>query len=247
MKYLKNFYLIPWTLWCIVSFAVIGVVMTTFIVILLTINTKDAVRWAHHIPTWIGRWTLFLWGVRVEVKNQQFVEVSKQYIFVGNHRSMLDALLSAGLIRNYKKFIGKAELLQWPIVGYVLKNMYIPVKRENKESRKWSMEQLFEKVQDKNVSMVMFSEGTCNTTHNVLLPFKDGAYHLSCATTIPILPFVIYGADQVWHRDLWLIRPGKVFLEFLKPVMPYENTEEGIQSMKQEVYRQIEMKYISYW
>ena len=193
-------------------------------------------KWTHQMPTIIGRILAFLWGIRVIESGRENFDSDKQYIFVGNHRSFLDAIISGGFIYNYKKFIGKAEILKWPFMGFILRKLYIPVKREDKDSRKKSMEQLIEKMKE-GYSMVVFSEGKSNTTDEPLLPFKDGAYTTSCETKIPIVPFVMYGADHIWPRKQFLIRPGKIYLDFLPIAEALEPNEDNIQRQKELVFQ----------
>jgi 1-acyl-sn-glycerol-3-phosphate acyltransferase len=194
------------------------------------------------MPTIIGRISAFLWGIRVIESGRDHFDMKTQYIFVGNHRSFIDAIISGGFIYNYKKFIGKAEILKWPFMGFILRKLYIPVKREDKDSRKKSMEQLIEKMKE-GYSMVVFSEGKSNTTDEPLLPFKDGAYSTSCETKIPIVPFVMYGADDLWPRKQLLIRPGKIYLDFLPVVEPLEPSEDNIQIQKEFVFQAMLKKY----
>jgi 1-acyl-sn-glycerol-3-phosphate acyltransferase len=91
--------------------------------------------------------------------------------------------------------------------------------------------------------MVVFSEGKSNTTDEPLLPFKDGAYSTSCETKIPIVPFVMYGADDLWPRKQLLIRPGKIYLDFLPVVEPLEPSEDNIQIQKEFVFQAMLKKY----
>ena len=244
MIYLKKAYLIPFTLWCGLVFGTVTAVLFIILLLLLNFGGQKAYRWAHEIPTYCGKIIAKLWFVKVHISYQSTLDTQKQYIFVGNHRSMLDAIISAGFIPNLKKFIGKAEILKWPFVGYLLKKLYIPVQRDQKDSRKWSMVQLLEKMKE-GMSIVIFSEGTCNATENVLLTFKEGAYRASAATQIPILPFVIIGADRLWHRSVWLIKPGSVSLHFLDPVAPpiSEDIDE-ITKQRDLVFEKIHDYYI---
>ena len=121
-------------------------------------------------------------------------------------------------------------------MGFILRKLYIHVKREDKDSRKKSMEQLIEKMKE-GYSMVVFSEGKSNTTDEPLLPFKDGAYTTSCETKIPIVPFVMYGADHIWPRKQFLIRPGKIYLDFLPIAEALEPNEDNIQRQKELVFQ----------
>lgn len=202
-------------------------------------------RWAHQIPTIIGRLSAFFWGVYVEVSGREHFNDNQQYIFVGNHRSMLDAIISGGFIVNPKKYIGKAEILKWPFMGYMLRRMYIPVKRDSKESRIWSKEQLVLKMKE-GYSMIIFAEGKTNSSHEAFLPFKDGAFTTSCEMQIPIVPFVIYGADKLWHRTIWLIRPGKVYLKLLPVIHPMENSLENIEKLKNKCYDMMLENYLMF-
>ena len=245
MIYLKRFYLIPWTLWCGLSFLVLNILFFPFMYLFLLSGNKTLYRWTHQMPTIIGRISAFLWGIRVIEYGRDHFDMKTQYIFVGNHRSFIDAIISGGFIYNYKKFIGKAEILKWPFMGFILRKLYIPVKREDKDSRKKSMEQLIEKMKE-GYSMVVFSEGKSNTTDEPLLPFKDGAYSTSCETKITIVPFVMYGADDLWPRKQLLIRPGKIYLDFLPPVLPLDSTEENIQIQKETVYNQMLETYLKH-
>lgn len=238
IQYLKKIYLLPWTLWCGLSFAIVTAIMFVVLFVFLNIPSRKTYLWAHQIPTIVGKIIAKLWLVRVEIIYEQPLDSSKQYIFVGNHTSMLDAIVSGGYIPNIKKFIGKAEILKWPFLGYLLRKLYIPVQRENKDSRKWSMDQLFEKMKE-GMSIVIFAEGTCNTTNKLLKEFKDGAFVVSCKLQIPIIPFVIIGAKKIWSRDVWLISPGKTQIIFKKEIMPKIDTTENVENLKQEVFNKI--------
>lgn len=244
MIYLKRFYLIPWTLWCGLIFLILNLIAFPFMYLFLLSGNKKLHHITHHLPTIIGRISAFLWGLRVVETGREHFDPNTQYIFVGNHRSFLDAIISGGFIYNPKKFIGKAEILKWPFMGFILRKLYIPVKREDKDSRKKSMEQLIEKMKE-GYSMVVFSEGKTNTTDEPLLPFKDGAYATSCETKIPIVPFVMYGADDLWPRKQILIRPGKIYLDFLPIVPPKDSTETAIQEQKKQVFEAMLDKYIA--
>jgi 1-acyl-sn-glycerol-3-phosphate acyltransferase len=242
IAHLKKIYLLPWTIWCMLVFIFFNLIFFPFLFIFISSGNAKLYRWAHYIPSIIARCSLFFWGVGVEVKGRELFDWQTQFIFVGNHRSMIDALVSGAFIYNPKKYIGKAEILNWPFLGYILRKLYIPVKRDNDESRKWSREQLIIKMKE-GFSMVIFAEGKTNASTDILLPFKSGAFTTSCETQVPILPFVMYNADKIWHRSIFFIRPGKIYLDFLKPIVAPENTIEKIEEMKDYTYDLIIDKY----
>lgn len=172
-------------------------------------------------------------GIKVKVHNMDLLDKQKQYIFIGNHMSYLDALISAVSNKNYKKYIGKAEILNYPVLGYLLKKLYVPVQRDQKESRKWSMEAMFKYLKD-GAGMVIFPEGTCNTTHELLKEFKDGAFSLSIQLNIPIAVCTIVGAAELMPRKLLSIRPGKIEVYWTKIIDPNAYTLDQIHLMKED-------------
>ena len=243
LNILKYPFLLLWTIWCALVFVFFNLLGFPFIFLFLLIKNERLYKWAHHIPSLIAQFSLFFWGIRVKKNHLGRFDHSHQYIFIGNHRSMLDALVSGACIPNYKKFIGKAEILRWPFLGYILKRLYIPVKREDETSRKWSREQLLLKMKE-GFSMVIFAEGKTNTSSQPLLPFKSGAFSTSCQLQIPLVPFVIYNADNLWHRKTWLIRPGKITLSFLPAIQPLENNEINIQKLQENAHESILSEYL---
>lgn len=170
-------------------------------------------------------------GIKVEIHHQELLDEEKQYILIGNHMSYLDALVSAVASKNYKKYIGKAEILHYPVMGYLLRKLYVPVQRDQKTSRKWSMESMFKYLQD-GASMVIFPEGTCNTTPELLKDFKDGAFSLSVQLKIPIAVSTYVGVGEIMPRKLLSIRPGKIHVYWNKIIEPDKFSLEDIDEMK---------------
>lgn len=188
----------------------------------------------HFAPIYFSHATLFLMGIRVNVHNLALLDTTQQYILVGNHMSYLDALISAVASKNYKKYIGKAEILHYPVMGYLLKKLYVPVQRDQKESRKWSMEAMFKYLKD-GASMVIFPEGTCNTTSGLLKDFKDGAFSLSVQLNIPLAVCTIVGAADLMPRKLLSLRPGKIEVYWTKILDPKHYEISNLDDMKLDV------------
>jgi len=200
----------------------------------LNIPGKKVYRAMHFAPVYFSHITLFLMGMKVNVHDIELLDEEKQYILVGNHMSYLDALISAVASRNYKKFIGKAEILNYPVLGYLLKKLYIPVQRDQKESRKWSMEKMFNYLKD-GAGMVIFPEGTCNTTPELLKDFKDGAFSLSIQLNIPLAVCTIVGASERMPRKLLSLRPGKIEVYWTKIFDPKLYDLNDLDAMKNDV------------
>ena len=62
------------------------------------------------------------------------------HIYIANHASYLDPVFTTYLIKKKHKYLGKAEVLNWPVFGFVVRKYIIAVKRELKKSRSKSMD-----------------------------------------------------------------------------------------------------------
>ena len=144
-------------------------------------------------------------------------------------------MITGSIIPNYIKFIGKAEILKWPILGYLLKKLYIPVERDNKLGRAWSLEQLYIKAKE-GASMVILPEGTCNMGPSLLKHFHDGAFRLAIDEKLPMAIMTIIGAGELWPRNQILIRPGKilVYWDYLEITEEFTSIEK-LEALKDKV------------
>lgn len=209
---------LPWTVWCTIVFFTLVFCLFPFLVAVVIINYPPLIRWAHFVPPWCARLVLFLWGIRIKrMGNFDAINPEHQYIFVANHRSYLDALISASSTYNFVKFLGKAEILHWPVLGYLLNKFYVPVWRDDKEHRQWSMQQMQQKLET-GASFYIFPEGTCNTEKTLLKHFHSGAFRLAIQNQLPIAPLTFIGTAEHFPRHGYMLIPGTVYVYYHTPI-----------------------------
>ena len=138
-------------------------------------------------------------------------------IYVSNHMSYLDAFIAGATIPNFLKYLGKAEILAWPGLGYLLKKFYVPVWRDDPEHRHRSMEQMNEKLKT-GASFFICPEGTCNTTPELLKYFHKGAFRLAIHNQIPVVPLTFVGAADLFPRNGFMLRPGTITVYWSQPI-----------------------------
>lgn len=237
MKSIRHFLLyLPWTLWCLLTLAVIMIIAFPVLACFIYSGNRTLIRKAHDIPPTFARVLLFFWGIRIREHHPERQQAAGQFIFVSNHMSYLDAFIAAVTIPNYLKFLGKAEVLQYPVFGFVLKHLYVPVQRDDKGNRAWSMEQMKEKMKDGG-SMFICPEGTCNVTGELLAHFHDGAFKLAIQTQTPLTPLTFIGTGDILPRSLLFIKPGLVHVYWHNPISSTTFSMENLEDFKQEVKR----------
>lgn len=234
MNLFRKILLRLWSVWCIAVFTGLCLLLFPFLVIAVLSRSRRLIFLAHFIPTRMARVCLFLFGIRLEIKNQRYIDPQGQYIFVSNHRSLIDAVVAGAVIPNYVKFLGKAEMLKWPVLGYLLDKFYVPVERESKEDRTKSVKVVEEKLKT-GASFFICPEGTCNRSDEFFTHFYNGAFRISADTGIPILPLTFVGSGERWPRGESYIHPGRLLVYYHPPVLASDFQDGRLEEGKQKV------------
>jgi 1-acyl-sn-glycerol-3-phosphate acyltransferase len=191
------------------------------------------------INRWWARLLYFFIGLPFSVKYHVKLDKKKQYIFCPNHFSYLD-IPTLGLNHHNTIFVGKSEMENIPLFGYMYRKLHITVDRSKLKSRYSTMVKTGKALAE-GKSLVIFPEGGIISEHEpVMGPFKDGAFRASIEKQIPIVPVTIpYN---------WIILPANEFLMnwrplkiiFHEPIDPSGYHREDIKAYKDKVRGVIE-------
>lgn len=183
--------------------------------------------------------------VRFKIQGKRIPKKDKAYVYVSNHNSYLDAVALPLAIPGEFKSLGKKELLNIPVFGWILKSIAVLVDRSNVESRKESIERLAQSFKS-GISIFIFPEGTTNKTDQPLTPFYDGAFRLAIENQAPVLPMVILNSKALMPRKGFNNQPGTVHIHFLEPVETTGMTMEEVPELKLRVYHLMENAILKY-
>jgi len=136
---------------------------------------------------WVGLLNAMAFIV-FDVKGKEKIK-DEPYIICMNHQSYLDILFAYKVVgKYYFKFIGKKELLKWPMIGvFFRKGMDIPIDRVNAKSARESLELAKDALKD-GVSIAIFPEGIIPDDTPQLKLFKNGAFKMAVELNVAILP-----------------------------------------------------------
>ncbi len=111
------------------------------------------------------------------------------YIIVANHTSYLDIFLMCSILPHHPfVFMGKSEILRYPILKTYFKKLHIPVFRNDRLKAAKSFIHA-KKAVAHGWSLVIFPEGGIPDDHKPrMIPFKEGAFKLAKNLKIPIVP-----------------------------------------------------------
>lgn len=223
--------------------------MVTFTaLILLTVALVPSKKWAGKTAYFFLR----CWGYSFSTLTFIFyrfnglenVQRGQSYVFTCNHNSFLDGIAICLSIPNDFRPLGKIELTKVPIFGWMYRYVVILVDRNSAESRQQSMLEMKRHMQE-GISVLVFPEGTMNKTSSLMQPFKNGAFTLALETQSSIVPMVMWNTKKQMPRvpkfALW---PGIIDIHFLPPVETYGMLKSDTESLKKEVFEQMENKLL---
>jgi 1-acyl-sn-glycerol-3-phosphate acyltransferase len=194
---------------------------------------------------WADIWFLLIF-IRHENFAEQWPDKSRQYIFVGNHISYLDAPLFPKTIRRPIRALGRIELSNMPIFGFIYRSVVVIVDRSDATHRAKSVRNL-KSVISKGVSIIVMPEGTFNMTDKPLKNFFDGAFRVAIETQTTLKPFLLLDAfDRMHYKNIFTLTPGKSRAVFLEEISVDGLTLADLPALKQKTYDLIERKLIEY-
>ena len=133
------------------------------------------------------------------------------YVICCNHTSYLDIILMYRILPHTKfLFMGKSELLRWPILSIFFRKIDIAVNREKRHSAMKSIIRARQEL-NKGWSIVIFPEGKIPLDAPKLDHFESGPFKLAIDSQVPILPITILDNWKLFHTDPVLTgwaRPG---------------------------------------
>ena len=180
------------------------------------------------IVQWGFKVILKMTGVKVTVIGEENVP-NEPVLFIGNHRSFFDILLTYSRCRNLTGYVAKKEMEKIPLLSKWMLNVNcLFLDRNNiKEGLKTILAGI-EKVR-RGVSVWIFPEGTRNKNEQLsdLLPFKEGSLKIAEKSGCPVVPVAIKGTAEVFEKHIPLICPSHVVIEFGEPFIVKELDPEN--------------------
>ncbi|HWJ02380.1 MAG TPA: lysophospholipid acyltransferase family protein [Verrucomicrobiae bacterium] len=170
----------------------------------------------------------------------------QSYIYVSNHISYLDSALIPKVWRKPVRPLGKVEMTRIPIFGTIYKNAIVTVDRSSTANRARSV-QVLKSLLKKEISVLVFPEGTFNESSKPLKHFYDGAFKVAIETGTPLKPVLLLDAyDRMHYGSPFSLNPGRSRAVFLKEVSTDGLTVQDTAALKQKVYDLMEKKLIEY-
>jgi len=163
----------------------------------------------------------------------------RSYIFVANHISYLDAAVIPKTFRHPVRPLGKVEMAKIPLFGTIYKNAIVTVDRSSSGNRARSVQTL-KSVLRKEISVLVFPEGTFNLSGEPLKDFYNGAFRIAIETGSPIMPVLFLNTyNRMHYQSIFSLNPGRSRSVFLPEVSVEGLTAKDVGELKAKVFKQM--------
>lgn len=172
------------------------------------------------------RYILWLTGVKITVIGEENVP-DEPVLFIGNHRSFFDILLTYSRCKRLTGYIAKKEMERFPLLNNWMRNLYcLFLDRENPKEGLKTILKAIEYIKN-GVSICIFPEGTRNKGEELsMLPFKEGSFKIASKTGCAVVPMSLNNTAEIFENHFPKIKKTHVILEYGTPIYYKELDKE---------------------
>lgn len=232
----------------VVLYLILGIpVLGIFWLISKNESWKEAAALAQlRLVQWAFRCICVISGVRLTVIGEEQVPTDEPVLYIGNHRSYFDIVISYARCPRLTGYIAKDSIEQIPLLSTWMRRLnclFI-----NREDIKESLKTILAGIENvKNgISMCIYPEGTRGkgATELEMLPFKEGSLKIAEKTGCKIVPMAITGSADIFEKHIPYIRKSRVILEYGAPIDLKQLTKEEKKKLggycQEEIMRMLE-------
>ena len=177
-----------------------------------------------HMVQWIFRVILRIAGIKVTVLGQEHVPQDQAVLYILNHRSIFDIVLTYARCPGRTGYIAKKELAKIPLLNLWMKWVYCLFldRTDIREGLKTILTAI--DYVKSGISIAVFPEGTRGRLADEaeLLPFHEGSFKVAVKTGCPIIPVCISHSSAIFEDHFPWVRATHVVLEYGAPIYPNE-------------------------
>lgn len=162
--------------------------------------------------------------IRVHISGIERIPKDEKVLFVCNHRSNYDPLITRCALNKWKiAFASKPENFKVPFFGRIIRKCcFLPIDLENPRKAIVTINKAAKLLKKQEVSIGIYPEGT-RSKNCRLLPFHNGVFKIAQKAEAPIVVLSITGTEKISKRTPF--QHTDVYLDVLE-VFPSGNIQE---------------------
>lgn len=157
-------------------------------------------------------------GVKVTVIGEELIP-DEPVLFIGNHRSYFDILLTYSRCKRLTGYVAKKEMLSYPLLRTWMKRLYcLFLDRKNAREGLKTILTAIDYVKQ-GISICIFPEGTRNNGEELsMLPFHAGSFKIAEKSGCAIVPISINNTAEMLENHFPRIKKTHVVIEYGAPI-----------------------------
>ena len=172
------------------------------------------------IVQWAFKVVILLSGVKLTVIGEENIPKDTAVLFIGNHRSYFDIVLTYARCRGLTGYVAKKEMLKIPLLSRWMKFLHcLFLDRSDVREGLKTILTAIDKVKS-GISIMIFPEGTRNKNESELdlLPFHEGSFKIATKSGCPIIPVSINNSSALFEDHLPYVKKAPVIIEYGEPI-----------------------------
>lgn len=195
------------------------------------------------IVNWGFRLVIHLSGTRVIALGEENIPKDSAVLYVGNHRSFYDIVLTYVRVPRPTGYVAKKEMEKVPLLSIWMRYLHcLFLDRDNIKEGLKTILAAIEKAKS-GISICIFPEGTRNKTADTFLPFHEGSFKIAEKAGVPIIPMTIVNSAAVFEDHFPKVKKATVVIEYGKPLYINELPKEERKNIGAKVKSVIEETY----
>lgn len=210
----------------LISYLILSIPVFFFEWLLGMCNKKARDYSSLRIVQWGFKVILRITGVEVTVIGEENIP-DEPVLFIPNHRSFFDILLTYSRCQRLTGYIAKKEMEHIPLLSTWMHFVYcLFLDRENPREGLKTILKAIDYIEE-GISICIFPEGTRNKGEELsMLPFKDGAFKIATRTNCAIIPISLNNTSAIFENQMPRIKKAHVIMEYGTPIYPNDLDKE---------------------
>ena len=197
------------------------------------------------IVSWAFRVILFLSGTRVTRIGEENIPADEGVLFIGNHRSYFDIVITYGFAKRDLGFIAKKQVKMVPILSLWMRNLHcLFLDRSDLKQGLAVINQAAEYVKQ-GTSIVIYPEGTRNRTDKPLQEFHRGSFKIAQKSLCKIIPVTVTNTEDIYEKHRPFIRRADVTITYGEPIDTAALDVKERKTVDGPIYEIIERTYLA--
>ena len=228
----------------LVIFLIVSLPMQLVLFIMHKFNDEKARKASLAIVSWAFNVIMFIGGIKRIVIGEDNVPKDEAVLYVSNHRSIFDIVVTYPRVPRRTGYIAKKESMKLPVISFWM--VYLDCLFLDRSDIRKGLEMVLEAIEKvkSGISIFIYPEGTRNKTDEPLGEFHKGSFKIAQKSGCPIVPVVVNHTRDCFENHMPWIKKTTVVIEYCEPIRMSELEKEDQKNIDQYVKSIIEQTYI---